>query len=383
MKFLRYMRGYCRVKVREEKAAALLSLLMERKISFTPTKKAGDGLISFHTPYRFPEEGGPLCEEIHRRAFLSDLYRYRKRAGLALGFILAAALIFVSTLFVWDIRIVGAENTEEEEIFAALERRGFRIGAYIPSLDKERIAMEITKDDGRFSWFKINMRGTVATIDIHERTGRDGIEALTPPSNLIASCDAQIELLDVSGGATVVKTGQTVKKGELLVSGVIDSQALGYRLVRARGSVYGRTTLEYDVKIPVRYRQKLRSNTVLGEKSIIFFGKSIKVFKNDRISAEFYDIIERKTRVTLFGVPLPLYTAGKEYICYETREARRTQTECLREAYAELALKSSADMDGAEVLARHTKLDFGEEYLTLCEQVDCIIDIAREVKIGG
>lgn len=41
MKFLRYMRGYCRVKVREEKAAALLSLLMERKISFTPTKKSG------------------------------------------------------------------------------------------------------------------------------------------------------------------------------------------------------------------------------------------------------------------------------------------------------------------------------------------------------
>ena len=141
--------------------------------------------------------------------------------------------------------------------------------------------------------------------------------------------------------------------------------------------------LRSNMIIPVRYRQKLRSNTVLGEKSIIFFGKSIKVFKNDRISAEFYDIIERKTRVTLFGVPLPLYTAEKEYICYETREARRTQTECLREAYAELALKSSADMDGAEVLARHTKLDFGEEYLTLCEQVDCIIDIAREVKIGG
>ena len=112
MKFLRYMRGYCRVKVREEKAAALLSLLMERKISFTPTKKAGDGLISFYTPYRFPEEAEPLCEDIHRRSFLSDLYRYRKRAGLALGFILAAALIFVSTLFVWDIRIVGAENTE-------------------------------------------------------------------------------------------------------------------------------------------------------------------------------------------------------------------------------------------------------------------------------
>lgn len=383
MKFLRYLRGYCRVKAREEKAAALLSLLMERKISFTPTKKAGDGLISFYTPYRFPEDAEPLCEEIHRRSFLSDLYRYRKRAGLALGFILAAALIFVSTLFVWDIRIVGAENTEEEEIFAALERHGFRIGAYIPSLDKERIAMEITKDDGRFSWFKINMRGTVATIDIHERTGRDSIEALTPPSNLIAACDAQIELLDVSGGATVVKIGQTVKRGELLVSGVIDSQALGYRLVRARGSVYGRTTLEYDVKIPVRYRQKLRSNTVLGEKSIIFFGKSIKVFKNDRISAEFYDIIERKTRVTLFGVPLPLYTAEKEYICYETREAQRTQTECLREAYAELTLKSSVDLDGAEVLARHTKLDFGEEYLTLHEQVDCIIDIAKEVKIGG
>ena len=46
-------------------------------------------------------------------------------------------------------------------------------------------------------------------------------------------------------------------------------------------------------------------------------------------------------------------------------------------------LYNRGDLDGAEILARHTKLDFGEEYLTLHEQVDCIIDIAKEVKIGG
>lgn len=383
MRLLRYIRGYCKITVTEENTAPLLSFLMEKKISFTPTKSAGDGLVSFYTPHRFPEEAQDLCEKIERRSLLSDLSRYKKRAGLAAGLLIAAALIFCSTLFVWDIRIVGAENTEEEEILATLERRGFYIGAYIPSLDKERIAMEITMEDERFAWFKINMRGTVATVDIHERTGREGIEATSPPSNLIASHDAQIELLDVKGGATAVKPGQTVKKGEILVSGVIDSRALGYRLVRARGSVYGRVTLEYVVKIPVAYRQKLKSDTVLAEKNINFFGKSIKVFKNDRISAEFYDIIERNTRLKLFGVPLPVFMEETEYICYETREAKRTQTECLREAYRELTLKSSADLDGAEVLARHTTLDFGEEYLTLHEQIECIIDIAKEVKIGG
>lgn len=382
MSLLRYVRGYCRIYAKEEKVAALLSLLMDRGISFTRTREMPDGLISFYAPYRLPSDAEPYCERIERRSLAADVYRYRKRAGLALGLIFAAALIFASRLFVWDVRIVGAENTPSEDILAVLERHGLYIGAYIPSLDKERIAMEITKDDGRFSWFKINMRGTVATIDINERKGREGIEATVPPSNLIASCDAQIELLDVSGGATVVKIGQTVKKGQLLVSGVIDSQALGYRLVRARGSVYGRTTLAYEVKIPVKYRQKLRSKTVAGEKSIIFFGKSIKVFKNDRILTEFYDIIERKKRAMLFGVPLPLYISEKEYVCYETTEAERTETECLREAYAALALQSSADLDRAEVIARHTRFDFGDEYLMLYEQVDCIIDIAREVTIG-
>ena len=76
MKFLRYLRGYCRVKAREENAAALLSLLMERKISFTPTKKAGDGLISFYTPYRFPEDAG--CDVRYTLQIFTTDFIYRE-----------------------------------------------------------------------------------------------------------------------------------------------------------------------------------------------------------------------------------------------------------------------------------------------------------------
>lgn len=384
MKFLRYIKGYCEITVQKENAAAALSLLVREKIPFTRTENDGEN-VRFCVPYKFPAEEklGRLCEKIRRRSLLHTLFRYRKRAGLAVGAILAAVLIYLSTLFVWDIRVIGAENVPEDEIISLLARRGFCIGTYIPDTDKERLALEITMEDGRFSWFKINMRGTVAVIDLHERTGKDMIEAVTPPSNLVSAYDAQIELLDVKGGATVVKGGQIVHKGDLLVSGIIDSQAIGYRLVRARGSVYGRVTLEYETKIPVTYNRKIRKNTVAAEKNLKFFSKNIKVFKNDRISSDIYDIIEKTTRAELFGVQLPFFLNEKQYVFYDTKETTRTQAECLREAYRQINLQSEAELDNAEILSRHTEIDFSEEYLTMREQVECIIDIAKEIKISG
>lgn len=384
MKLLRYIKGYCEMTASAENAAAALSYLVKEKIPFTRTENACEG-VRFCVPekYAADEKLASLCESVRTSSLLKTLFRYRKRAGLFIGAVAAVALIYVSTLFVWDIRIVGAENVSDDEIISLLERRGFCIGTYIPETDKERLALEITMEDGRFSWFKINMRGTVAVIDIHERTGKDMIEARTPPSNLVSAYDAQVELLDVKGGAAVVKRGQIVHKGDLLVSGIIDSQAIGYRLVRARGSVYGRVTLEYETKIPVTYSRKIRKNTATAEKSIKFFSKSIKVFKNDRISADIYDIIEKTTRAELFGVPLPLFINEKQYVFYDTHETKRTQAECLREAYREINLKSEAALDNAEILSRHTEINFGEDHLTMREQVECIIDIAKEIKISG
>ena len=60
-----------------------------------------------------------------------------------------------------------------------------------------------------------------------------------------------------------------------------------------------------------------------------------------------------------------------------------TEAEALQKAKKQLRLESDNDLADAEILARHTNVLLGETTLVLTEQVECIIDIAEEVKIGS
>ena len=82
-----------------------------------------------------------------------------------------------------------------------------------------------------------------------------------------------------------------MRKGDLLVSGIIDSKALGYRLVRARGEVFAAVTLTYDVEIPYEMERKVYTGEFLTEKDVKFFAKTIKLFGKDSISPSSCDTI--------------------------------------------------------------------------------------------
>ena len=180
------------------------------------------------------------------------------------------------------------------------------------------------------------------------------------PSNMIASADGQIEALRVTGGFTTVKLGQTVKKGDLLVSGIIDSAALGYRLVRARGEVLARTTKTYQVEIPFETTEKIYSGRFFSQKTVKFFSKSIKLFRKDSICFSSCDKIESERRIYLFGlIKLPIFITETEYAEYEIVQKTLSQKEALAEAYRQLRALYENDLAEAEILVS------GIEYATL------------------
>ena len=202
------------------------------------------------------------------------------------------------------------------------------------------------------------------------------------PSNLIASVDGQIEALRITGGAITVKLGETVKKGDLLVSGIIDSAALGYRLVRARGEVLARTTLTYHVEIPYETTKKQYTGKFFSQKSIKIFSKTIKLFRKDSISPSSCDKIESERRIYLFGlIKLPIFITETEYAEYELVSRTLTQKEALQEASHRIRALYENDISEADILARYNSFTENENSITVKQQIECVINIAKEVKI--
>ena len=59
-----------------------------------------------------------------------------------------------------------------------------------------------------------------------------------------------------------------------------------------------------------------------------------------------------------------------------------TEEEALQKAKEKLRRESEQDLADAEILARHTNVFCNGETLFLTEKVECILNIAEEVKIG-
>ena len=388
MPLIEYFRSAYLISLHANDAHLILDLLIAHNIPFHGQKTEGDVFSLLLYSAHFKE----YCQlrgkrryrnEIRERlGFLNLLSRYKKRKGLIVGFFLALTLLILSSLFVWDIDIKGTDRIPEQVILEALEKRGLRLGTFVPSVDTEISEEFLILDVDGLSFVSVNLRGTVVQVEIREREKNTDIVDTQSPSNLIATADGQIEALMVTGGLITVKLGETVRKGDLLVSGIIDSAALGYRLVRARGKVLARTTLTYHVEIPYETTEKIYTGTFYTQKSLKFFSKTIKLFRKDSICTSSCDKIETERRIYLFDlIKLPIFITETQYAEYEIVQKTLSQKEALAEAYRQLRALYETDLAEAEILGRYTSFSEDETKIKLSQQIECIINIAREVKI--
>ena len=387
-KIYEYLRGSYTVTARAESVCRALNVLMKNNVPFYGVKAEGGGLVGFCLePDAFRKYVALTAEmtiedeRVTRRGLFAFASGYKMRIGFFIGAVLCAALLAASSFFVWDINVSGQTGLSEKEILKTLEGYGLYIGAYIPNIDTMRLENELVIDTEELSYASINLRGTVAEVVVRERKEKD-VENISLPSNLVASCDGQIESIEVRGGLPTVKKGQIVKKGQLLVSGVIDSQAVGYRLVRARGEIYARISRSFTAEVPLVREKKSRTGEKKTRVTIRFFAKKINLFSNNDISFEKYDTIEEEKRLCLFDrVELPVFIIKTTYSEYVTETEKISEEQALSIAEKELAGQTEKTLSEAQILAREERTEINDGILTLYADIDCIADITSEIFI--
>ena len=387
-KIYEYLRGSYTVTARAESVCRALNVLMKNNVPFYGVKAEGGGLVGFCLePDAFRKYVALTAEmtiedeRVTRRGLFAFASGYKMRIGFFIGAVLCAALLAASSFFVWDINVSGQTGLSEKEILKTLEGYGLYIGAYIPNIDTMRLENELVIDTEELSYASINLRGTVAEVVVRERKEKD-VENISLPSNLVANCDGQIESIEVRGGMPTVKKGQIVKKGQLLVSGVIDSQAVGYRLVRARGEIYARISRSFTAEVPLVREKKSRTGEKKTRVTIRFFAKKINLFSNNDISFEKYDTIEEEKRLCLFDrVELPVFIIKTTYSEYVTETEKISEEQALSIAEKELAGQTEKTLSEAQILAREERTEINDGILTLHANIDCIADITSEIFI--
>lgn len=367
-------------------SAALLALCLRESITIDAFCGEADGTVRFRVSLaaaqkiqKFAAREGIRLTFGPPRGLPPLLWRYRRRAGLFIGFVLIFVMLFFAERFVWDIQITGNTTMTESEVREELRACGFGIGSYIPSVHAATLENRVLLLSDRIAWISVYMDGTIARVQVIEQVDAPPVEDRSRPANLIAREDGQIELIELYRGNCVVTRGQAVKKGDLLVSGLYDSSTVGYRYTRAAGRVLARTERELCVEIPLSYTEKSYETPKYDEICLKFFDYSLKIFKYVGNETDTYDIIKEEVYPSLLGSnSLPVGISLSKRIPYTEWEAKRTVEEALDLAFVELDRQLAVISGDVELLEKEINTELGERSVILRCRIVCIADIAEQ-----
>ena len=226
--------------------------------------------------------------------------RYRKRNVFAVAIIVIAIFIFIITKFIWNIEINGNETVSTEEIMQMLEEYGIKEGKLKSSINTQKISNLIRLKSDKFSWIGIAIKGTNAIITVEEVVKMPEMIDKNEICNIVASEDAIISKIVVQSGTARVNVGDEVKKGDLLVEGVMEGTFSGARKVHAEASVFGKILYSKERKEYFVQNEKIKTGNK--EEKIEICINNFKINFNKGVSKfEKYDTITTNKKLKIFS----------------------------------------------------------------------------------
>lgn len=256
-----------------------------RKIAFVDELSVifSVGRKSFPTLCLWAEKRGDRVEILGNDGIFWSIPRIMSRPVLIFGIML---LLFCSLYLpgrILFLSVEGNSNLPDRKILEAAEKSGIHFGVSRRNLRSEAIKNTLLSELPELQWAGVNTFGCRAVISVRERSLSGESKQISPLSNIVAARDAVISSITVTEGSGQCVPGQAVKKGQILISGYVDS-GIVVRATGAEGEVMGYTSRKFKAVTPRSYI--LRTATV-GETvkySIRFGKKRINLYKGSGIS---------------------------------------------------------------------------------------------------
>ena len=321
-----------------------------------------------------------------KRGLVYLLGRYRKRRGFLFGILAFAILIYLMTSIIWSIEITGNTRVEAGTLVEQLNGMGIYRGAVKRFIDPKRLADTLMLNNRQLSWVGVEIKGTKLHISVKEGREPPRVIEENKPCHVASARDGIILSIQAKNGLAMVKQGDTVVKGQILVSGNIESihPEFGTRQVHAMGEVIARTWYEINKEVPVKKVVRKRTGREWNKYSVYFLDFLVPLPSGENPFQSFETGIFDKTPVIANRFRLPLGLTIQRFFEVEEEELTLSQDEA-RELAQNSALKELAGemSDSAEVVDRQIQLasEEGREIITIT--VECTENIAILQEIGG
>lgn len=256
--------------------------------------------------------------------------KYKKRKIFLLMMCIIGGLLFVLSQFVWNIEVkITGDTLNEDEIINSLNENGLYIGEKKSSIDVKEIINNVRLKREDISWIGIEIKGTNAIVEVVEAEEKPEVVDENDYCSIVSDKPGKILKVIANNGTAMVKPGDIVKEGSLLIAGWIEGKYTGTRFVRADGKIDA--LIWYTETASVKLNEKKIEKTGNTEKKYALNINNFRINLYKKLSNfEKYDTIYTAKKIKIFSnfyIPVELiecnnFEIKEENVNYSEEEAK-------------------------------------------------------------
>ncbi|MFC5703658.1 sporulation protein YqfD [Cohnella faecalis] len=382
------LRGYAVVKLVGGNPEAFLNGVTKMRIvlwdiAFTSEKELrfGVSLPDFFRLRPIARDSGGKLRVLKRHGLPFKLARLSRRKTFASGLLGFVLLLFILSTFIWDVKVTGETAIPENKILQAAKAEGLHPYQWSFRLpDTSELAKRLSRHLPDASWVGVEKKGTKVVITVVDATKPDK-KPLEGPRDLVAGADAVITRVIAENGRPQVERHDRVRKGQVLISGLLGDGGAHTKAVVSKGTVMGLVWHEYNIVSPLKRQvrtltgeSKERTYWIIGNRGLQVSGYGGEPFADSEIRAT-------ASKLRLGRWQLPFGVMNERELEAAVTETSLTEAEAkeagLAQARKELLAKSGP---GARITSEnllHEQTENGKVRMTILFEVEQSIAVER------
>ena len=386
----RWLTGWVEFSIQGKKkgqAERFLTLSARSGFCFWGMEPEGEGFRCRVRAVEYPElrSGARRCRVrlrvLRRRGLPFWQQKLCRRKGLALGGAVFCLLLWFLSGRFWIITVSGNEELPQSLLLSAAQEEGLFSGVARDSIDEKVLAAALMERFPEIGWVSVNTRNCQAEICLEEGVPKPEDQSGETPANILAAADGQILSIDAFDGVAMVKAGDTVVEGQVLISGIREDQLGVNHAIHARGRVEARTRRSFTAEIPLEYTETVETGETLIRRSLTAFGLTFPLTLQ-REPEGLWRREDNRYTASLLGTPLPLWVQEETWLAcrQEKRQLTREEAETLAWDAVSLQQRELLGVRG-RVLEEESssKVENGVLRLTVRAQCREEIGVTREI----
>lgn len=297
----KFKNGKVSVEIKVLNPERILNILWNNEIKVSNVKKIDIATLRVDIDYNDYTQLREVVNRINgkmdivgRDGPLFLLGKLKKRSSLVIGAIMFIGIIFYLSTYIWGIEIKTKKNVSPFEVRQQLYDMGIKPGTLKKSIEVKDIEKKLEDINSDILWLRVRIEGSTLKVLIEEKVNPPE-EKKPKLGNLVAKMDGQINRVYAYAGRTVVKTGDVIKAGDIVIEGIDGKEGEEFQ-VPPNGIVMANTFYEKSMEVKINGTSMERNGNKDSDVYLNIFGKKIYIKKAIKGFKE-YDKIEDSSKM--------------------------------------------------------------------------------------